>query len=173
MQKVVFLDRDGVINKDTGYLFLVNDFEFIEGIFVALRHFISRGYKLILITNQSGIARGYYSVNDFNILTKWMIEQLSINDIEILDVLYCPHLPEDNCSCRKPNPGLLLEANKRHNIEMQCSWMIGDKEDDIKAANLAGITQTVLVKNGQTIDEDKSQAKFILKSIQETLEIIN
>jgi len=173
MQKVVFLDRDGVINKDTGYLFLVNDFEFIEGIFVALRHFISRGYKLIIITNQSGIARGYFSENDFTILTKWMIEKLSINGIEILDVLYCPHLPEDNCSCRKPNPGLLLEANKRHNIEMQCSWMIGDKEDDIKAANSAGIAQTVLVKSDQTIDEDKSHAKFILKSIQETLEIIN
>jgi D-glycero-D-manno-heptose 1,7-bisphosphate phosphatase len=173
MQKVVFLDRDGVINKDIGYLHLVNDFEFIEGISVALRHFLSLGYKLIIITNQSGIGRGYYSVNDFKTLTKWMIEQLSSNGIEILDVLYCPHSPDDNCSCRKPNPGLLLEAKKRHNIEMKCSWIIGDKEDDIKAANSAGITQTVLVKSGQTIDEDKSNAKFILKSIQETLEIIN
>ena len=172
MQKVVFLDRDGVINKDTGYLHSINDFEFIEGTFVALRHFLSLGFKLIIITNQSGIGRGYYSVNDFKTLTTWMIEQLSSNDIKILDVLYCPHLPEDYCSCRKPKPGLLLEANKRHNIEMQCSWMIGDKEDDIKAANSAGIRQTVLVKTGQTIDEDKSHAKFILKSIQETLEII-
>ena len=136
MQKVVFLDRDGVINKDTGYLHSINDFEFIEGISVALRHFLSLGYKLIIITNQSGIGRGYYSVNDFKTLTKWMIEQLSSNGIEILDVLYCPHSPDDNCSCRKPNPGLLLEAKKRHNIEMKCSWIIGDKEDD-NAAEVA------------------------------------
>ena len=105
--KVIFLDRDGVVNQEIGYLYKTSDFKFIDGIFQACKYFQSHNYKIIIITNQSGISRGYYSENDFKILTEWMLKQFLINDINILDVLHCPHGPESNCSCRKPNPGML------------------------------------------------------------------
>ena len=170
--KVIFLDRDGVVNQEIGYLYKTSDFKFIDGIFQACKYFQSQDYKIIIITNQSGISQGYYSENDFKILTEWMLKQFLRKDINILDVLYCPHGPESSCSCRKPNPGMLLRAQSLYNIDMQYSWMIGDKEEDIKAANTAGINNTILVKSGLAIDEQNSNAKYILKSIQESIEII-
>jgi len=170
--KVIFLDRDGVVNQEIGYLYKTSDFKFIDGIFQACKYFQSHDYKIIIITNQSGISRGYYSENDFKILTEWMLKQFLIKDINILDVLHCPHGPESSCSCRKPKPGMLLKAQSLYNIEMLYSWMIGDKEEDIKAANAAGINNTILVKSGHTIDEQNSNAKYILKSIQECIQII-
>ena len=170
--KVIFLDRDGVVNQEIGYLYKTSDFKFIDGIFQSCKYFQSHDYKIIIITNQSGISRGYYSENDFNILTEWMLKQFFIKDINILDVLYCPHEPESNCSCRKPNPGMLLKAQSLYNIKMNYSWMIGDKEEDIKSADAAGINNTILVKSGHANDEQNSNAKYILKSIQESIEII-
>jgi D-glycero-D-manno-heptose 1,7-bisphosphate phosphatase len=170
--KVIFLDRDGVINKEEGYIHKPSSFKFIDGIFQACRYFQSNGFQIIIITNQSGISRGYYSENDFMILTDWMLKQFLINDIKILDVLHCPHGPKSNCNCRKPKPGMPLKAQSLYNIDMQYSWMIGDKEEDIKAASDAGINNTILVKSGHTIDEQNSNAKYILKSIYECIEII-
>ena len=170
--KVIFLDRDGVVNQEVGYVYKTSAFKFIDGIFQACQYFQSHGYKMVIITNQSGISRGYYSENDFKILTEWMLKQFLIEDINILDVLHCPHGPESRCSCRKPSPGMLLRAKSLYNIDMQYSWMIGDKEEDIKTANAAGINNTILVKSGHAIDEQNSNAKYILKSIQESIEII-
>ena len=172
MLKVVFLDRDGVINKEVGYLHKADDFEFIDGVFEACKYFQKLGYKLVVITNQSGIARGYYVEEDFHILTKWMLGQFINQGINILDVLFCPHGPESTCSCRKPQPGMLIEARDKFDINMNNSWMIGDKEADVQAANAAGISNTILVKSGHMIDEANSKAKFILKSIKDTTQII-
>ena len=94
-----------------------------------------------------------------------MINQFHYNDIEILDVFHCPHLPNINCNCRKPKPGMLFEAKKKHNIDMSKSWLIGDKESDIIAANNAGINNTILVKSGHKINEKNTKAKFVLDSI--------
>jgi len=171
-KRVVFLDRDGVINKEVGYLHQIKDFEFIDGVFSACQYFQKIGYSIIIVTNQSGIARGYYEEKDFHVLTKWMFSQFSDNDIDILDVFFCPHGPDSTCECRKPKPGMLLDAKEKHNINMSTSWMIGDKEADIKAANSAGINNTVLVKTGHNVDESNSKAKFILKSIKQTIGII-
>ncbi len=171
-KKVVFLDRDGVINKEIGYLHRTEDFEFIDGVFSACKHFQKFGYSIIVVTNQSGIARGYYQEKDFHALTDWMVKQFSNNGINILDVFFCPHGPESTCNCRKPKPGMFLNAQSKYDVDMHNSWMIGDKEADIKAANTAGIKNTVLVKTGHSIDESNSQAKFILKSIKETIGII-
>jgi len=171
-QKVVFLDRDGVINKEIGYLHKREDFEFIDGVFDACKHFQALGYKLIVITNQSGIARGYYQEEDFYTLTKWMLTQFANQYVNILDVFFCPHGPESTCLCRKPQPGMLLEARDKFNIDMKNSWMIGDKEADVGAANAAGINNTILVKSGHIIDEANSKAKFILKSIIDSTQII-
>jgi len=170
--KAIFLDRDGVINKEKNYLYKEEDFEFIDGVFDACRYFQKNGYQLIVVTNQSGIARGYYREEDFHQLTKWMLKQFKCQDIEILDVLFCPHGPESTCNCRKPKPGMLLEAKEKYNIDMKNSWMIGDKEADMGAANAAGIENTILVRTGHEIDEASSNAKFILKSMQDSIGII-
>ena len=108
--KVFFIDRDGVINKEIGYLYEVEKFEFIDGVIEALRFIQSKGFKIIIITNQSGIGRGMYTREEFIDLNKWMIDFLSTKKVEILDVFYCPHTPDDNCSCRKPLPGMFLDA---------------------------------------------------------------
>jgi len=171
-QKTIFLDRDGVINKEKNYLYKKEDFEFIDGVFDACRYFQKNDYQLIVVTNQSGIARGYYREEDFHQLTKWMLKQFKCQDIEILDVFFCPHGPESTCNCRKPKPGMLLKAKEKHNIDMKNSWMIGDKEADVGAANAAGIENTILVRTGHEIDEASSNAKFILKSMQDTIGII-
>ncbi len=171
-QKTVFLDRDGVINKEVGYLYKTDDFEFIDGVFEACKFFQKLGYKLVVITNQSGIARGYYQEKDFHTLTQWMLAQFDNQSIDILDVFFCPHGPESTCMCRKPQPGMLIEARDKFDIDMANSWMIGDKEADISAANAAGINNTILVKSGHSIDEANTQAKFILKSIKDSTQNI-
>jgi len=170
--KTIFLDRDGVINKEINYLHKIKDFEFINGIFEACQYFKNLNYKIIIITNQSGISRGYYTENDFQIITNWMIAQFKKNDINILDVFHCPHTPNSNCNCRKPMPGMLLEAKYKHNINMKNSWMIGDKEADIIAANTAGITNTILVRSGHKINKADSNAKYILDSIDQSNKVI-
>jgi D-glycero-D-manno-heptose 1,7-bisphosphate phosphatase len=170
--KTIFLDRDGVINKERSYLYKITDFEFIDGIFDACLNFISLGYKIIIVTNQSGISRGFYSENDFKILNKWMLDQFQKKEISILDIFYCPHGPESNCDCRKPKPGMFLKAKNKYNINLEKSWMIGDTEADIKAASSCGIKNTILVRSGHKIDESKSNAKFILDSIERSKNII-
>ena len=170
--KTVFLDRDGVINKEVGYLHKIQDFEFINGVFEACLYFQSLNYQIIVVTNQSGIGRGYYDEDDFHIINNWMLEQFKNKRIEILDVFFCPHDPESNCDCRKPKPGMFNQANEKHDIDMEKSWMIGDKEADVAAANSAGIKNTILVKSGHTIDEENSNARFILGSIDKAKEII-
>ena len=171
-QKVVFLDRDGVINKEVNYLYKKSDFRFIDGVFKACKYFQEIGYELIIISNQSGIAKGFYKKEDFNSLTKWMKRQFKIQSIDILDVFYCPHDEDSKCLCRKPKPGMLLESKDKYLIDMKKSWMIGDKETDIQAANDAGINNTILVKSGHKINEFNSKSKYIIKSIKESIEII-
>ena len=170
--KTVFLDRDGVINKEVGYLHKIQDFEFIDGVFEACLYFQSLNYQIIVVTNQSGIGRGYYDEDAFHVINNWMLEQFKNKRIEILDVFFCPHDPESNCDCRKPKPGMFNQANEKHDIDMEKSWMIGDKEADVAAANSAGIKNTILVKSGHTIDEENSNARFILGSIDKAKEII-
>ena len=170
--KTIFLDRDGVVNKEVRYLCKLSDFEFIDGIFDACLYFQKLGYEIIIITNQSGIARGYYNENDYLKLTEWMLGQFNDNGINILDTFYCPHGPESLCGCRKPMPGMLIEAKHKYNISMKDSWMIGDSESDIKAANAAGISKTILVRSGHRVDESNSNSKFTIDSIKQSKEVI-
>ena len=170
--KTIFLDRDGVVNKEVRYLYKLSDFEFIDGIFDACLYFQKLGYEIVITTNQSGIARGYYSERDYLKLTEWMLGQLYAEGISILDIFYCPHGPESTCNCRKPKPGMLIEAKDKYNINMKDSWMIGDSESDIKAANAAGISNTILVRSGYLVDESKSNSKFIVDSIKQSKEVI-
>ena len=170
--KTIFLDRDGVINKEVNYLYKIDDFEFINGIFDVCLYLQNLGYQIIIITNQSGIARGYYTEKDYQLITQWMLNQFKEKGIQILDAFHCPHGPKSNCECRKPKPGMFLEAKIKHNIDMKYSWMIGDKEADVKAANASGIQNTILVRSGHKIDESNSNAKFFLDSIQQSKLVI-
>ena len=170
--KTIFLDRDGVINKDINYLHKIDDFEFIDGIFDVCLYFQSLGYKIIIITNQSGISRGYYSHSDYQKVTQWMLDQFKYKNINILDVFHCPHGPDSTCDCRKPKPGMFLKAKDKYNTDMEKSWMIGDKERDTIAANSAGIDNTILIRSSHRIDESNSNAKIILDSIQQAKQII-
>ena len=170
--KTIFLDRDGVINKEVNYLNKIDDFEFIDGIFDACLYFTNLGYKIIVITNQSGISRGFYSESDYQKITQWMLGQFKQKNINILDVFHCPHGPDSTCDCRKPKPGMFLKAKDKHNTDMEKSWMIGDKERDTIAANSAGIDNTILIRSSHRIDESNSNAKIILDSIQQAKQII-
>jgi len=170
--KVVFLDRDGVINQDVGYLHKSKNFNFIAGIFEACKYFQSLGFKLIIVTNQSGIHRGYYQETDFHLLTEWMLGQFYNQHINILDVFFCPHGPNATCKCRKPKPGMLLNARDKYKIDMAKSWMIGDKESDIEAAKAAGVNKTILLKSGHSDEGKSSKAKFVLESIKESIQFV-
>lgn len=172
LKKVIFLDRDGVINKEIGYLHKVDDFVFIPGVFEALKYLRSLGYHLIVVTNQSGISRGYYSIEDFEILNNWMINKFLKNDIEILDVFYCPHHPDELCDCRKPKSGLIVEAKKKYLIDLTSSWMIGDTEKDIEAGISAGIKNNILVRSGHTINEKTTKTNIIINSIKDITRVI-
>ena len=163
--KVVFLDRDGVINEEVGYLHKIRDFKFISGVIDSCKYILSLGYQIVVVTNQSGIARGLYSENDFHILNEWMLGKFEQEGVSILDVFFCPHEPNDDCYCRKPKPGLFINAMEKHDIDMKKSWMIGDKEADIESANNAGISQTILVRSGHKINEEKTRAAYTLDSI--------
>lgn len=153
-KRALFLDRDGVVNIEKNYLYKEEDFEFMDGIFELCRFYTQKGYLIFIVTNQSGIARGYYSEYDFEVLTHWMENKFLQEGIVISHTYHCPHHPllSGECECRKPKPGMLTQAQKDFGIRMNNSIMIGDKERDIEAALNAGIETTYL------LDEDGSGA---------------
>lgn len=145
-KRALFLDRDGVINQDLGYTSRVEDFRFIDGIFDLCRSATQSRYLLIVVTNQAGIGRGYYSEKDFWALTEWMRERFKAEHAPITDVFYCPFHPEHGVGDykkqsfdRKPNPGMLLRASEKHDLDLKYSIMIGDKDSDMQAARSAGV----------------------------------
>jgi len=170
--KTIFLDRDGVINKEIGYLHKIEDFIFIDGVIETCRILNTLGYQIIIITNQSGIGRGYYSTKDFNQLTHWMLKKFLDNDVIIKDVFFCPHSPDDLCKCRKPLPGMIKEAIEKHDVDIANSWSIGDKEDDISAAKDSNIANTVLVRSGHSIEETKTEADYVIDSLKDLINIL-
>jgi D-glycero-D-manno-heptose 1,7-bisphosphate phosphatase len=137
MNKAIFLDRDGTINVEKNYLYKIEDFEFLPGAVNALKQLQRAGFVLIIVTNQSGIARGYYTENDFQQLNDWMVTKLKMQGVIIAQVYYCPHLPDaeieeyrKECNCRKPKLGMYQQAIADHNIQLSKSYAIGDKIRD-------------------------------------------
>ncbi|RZG08991.1 D-glycero-beta-D-manno-heptose 1,7-bisphosphate 7-phosphatase [Pseudoalteromonas sp. CO348] len=164
MHKAVFLDRDGVVNKDHAYVYKIADFEFIDGVFSACQAFSKAGYKIVVVTNQSGIGRGYYNEAQFHALSEWMCAQFKAHGVDIAGVYFCPHHPEKaqgpykvECDCRKPEPGMLLQAIAEHDLDPAQSVMIGDKVSDIKAARAAGVKTAILVESGQSFSQEQQQ----------------
>lgn len=170
--KAVFLDRDGVINIDKGYVHKINDFIFIKGIFSLLQYLLKKKYILIIITNQSGIARGIFTKKDYLNLTKWMEKEFKNRNIHIADIYYCPHHPEftGKCTCRKPKAGLIKQAIKKHDINIKQSWIIGNNSTDVLAGNQAGIHYKVLY-NQKTLNEILNFEYYKVKNLNEIINI--
>ena len=165
MKKALFLDRDGVINKEINYLYKIEDFEIVDGILKLCKEYQDNDYIIIVITNQAGIARGKYTEEDFSILSKWMISMFSNYGIEILKIYHCPHHPNftRKCKCRKPNIGMILEAQKKYDIDLSSSILIGDKESDIEAGINAKIGHNILFSQ----EIVSSKANEIVKNLNE------
>lgn len=159
-QPALFLDRDGVINVEKDYLYKIEEFEFIEGIVALCKHYQELGYLIVVVTNQSGIARGYYTEDDFEHLTAWMKKAFKKQGVTIDAVYHCPHHPDISgaCACRKPNPGMLLEAADAYDIDLEASLIIGDKERDIEAGIRAGLRESYLFLEGNDSLEEHAQA---------------
>lgn len=145
--RAVFLDRDGTVNVDKNYLHKPEDFEFEKGVTETLKYLFSKNYKLIIITNQSGIARGYYTVDDMNKLHEHMKILAKNSGFEFAGFYFCPHMPDAGCDCRKPGTALIEKAAHDHSIDLEHSYMVGDKESDMVAGSKAGL-KTVLVGSG-------------------------
>ena len=167
MKKALFLDRDGVINVEKDYLYKIDEFEFIDGIFELCRYYQDLGYIIIIVTNQSGIARKYYTEGDFKKLSSWMLSEFLKKNITIKKVYYCPHHPDitGECECRKPHAKMLLDAKKEFSIDMKQSIIIGDKERDIEAGLNAGLKESYLFNERKDINTSK--ATKIVSSLKE------
>jgi D-glycero-D-manno-heptose 1,7-bisphosphate phosphatase len=171
--RALLLDRDGVINREISYLYRIQDFEFLPGVIGACRRFQDAGYLLIIITNQAGIARGYYSETDFHVLNDWMIDQFKKSGVWLARVLYSPFHPDGlgqyrrDSFCRKPNPGLILQAQKEYDLDLPLSILVGDKESDIEAGLAAKVGKCILVRSGCPIDESATKAHAVMNSLAE------
>jgi D-glycero-D-manno-heptose 1,7-bisphosphate phosphatase len=147
--KALFLDRDGTINLEKNYVYKISDFEFLPGIFDLIHYFQNKGYLIFIITNQSGIARGYYTEQDFHTLNNWMLAEFEKENIKITKVYFCPHHPDfsNSCKCRKPKPGMILQATREYHIDLKNTVLIGDKKRDILAGKNAGIGKNVYIQD--------------------------
>ncbi len=159
MRRAVFLDRDGTINQEREYLHRVEDFCFIAGVPRAISLLNRAGFLVVVVTNQSGVARGYYAEEDVEALHRHIVAQLTAAGARVDSWLYCPHHPGGrgayavSCACRKPLPGMLLEAADRLGIDLASSFMIGDKLSDVEAGRAAGCSP-ILVRSGYGADEE-------------------
>lgn len=176
MNKALFLDRDGVINVEKNYVHKIEDFEFIDGIFEVTKYFQDKGYLIIVITNQAGIGRGYYTENDFHILNNWMVNQFRLRGITINKVYYCPYHPKyglgeykKDSMDRKPNPGMILKAQQEFNINLKQSVLIGDKISDIQAGQRAGIIKNILLSNSNVCVNDHNLGIYCISNLKELL----
>lgn len=175
MNKAIFLDRDGTLNPDPGYISNPDDFNLFPGVTTALKRFQDAGYLLILITNQSGISRGLITEDQLEAIHSKLKRLLKADNVELTDIYYCPHHPEHPykgvsvCDCRKPAPGLILKALKEHNIDANASYMVGDRKSDIKIGINAKVKPILIgnspidgYENIPTFDSLQKAADFIL-----------
>lgn len=179
INRALFLDRDGVINHDSGYTSDVESFRFIDGIFDVCRAAKKLGYLLIVVTNQAGIGRGYYSEQDFFNLTRWMCDQFEAEGAAISDVYYCPYHSEHGVGDykkesfdRKPNPGMLLRAAKKHELDLKRSIMIGDKNSDMQAAKGASVGVRCHFLSGIDCNAVSDVATHQISTLQESISLL-
>ena len=172
--KAVFLDKDGKLIPDVPYNVDPQLISIEKNALPGLKRLQDQGYKLIVISNQSGVALGFFNEDDLHSVETRIKDLLKTEGIDIKGFYYCPHSSEDNCTCRKPQPGLLLKASDDFGINLSESWMIGDILNDVEAGNRAGC-KTILIDNGNETEWLMNQYRkpnFKVKHINEAAEII-
>lgn len=172
--KALFLDRDGVINLDVGYIWRPEDFIFQDGVFDACRRAQALGYRLVVVTNQAGIGRGLFSEEEFQALTAWMCARFSDEGVAIARVFHAPTHPEEGIGIykresidRKPGPGMLLKARDALGLDMAASALVGDRETDIEAAIAAGVGHKLLIDSPEAPAQTKADA--VVNSLAEAV----
>ncbi len=172
-QPAIFLDRDGTINRDIGYLSEPDQFEFLPNALPGLKRFQDLGYRLVIVTNQAGIGLGYFTKEDFYRVNKKMLAAVSQAGILIDKIYFCPHSKAENCPCRKPEIGLIQRAQEELNLDLSHSYFIGDSEIDIQAGARAGI-KTILIQNETGLDPATMIPKpdFVVKDLLEAAAVV-
>jgi D,D-heptose 1,7-bisphosphate phosphatase len=162
MNKAVFLDRDGTLIEDRHYQFRTNNLQLLEGVTDGLRALKNAGYRLVVITNQSGVARGYYDEAQVQAVHNALQQMLAEQGVQVDAFYYCPHHVEGqveayavDCDCRKPKPGMLLQAANDQGLDLAQSWMIGDIDDDVKAGQKAGCRTVLIDRTSKPANEDR------------------
>jgi len=161
------------MNVDHGYVHEIDNFQFIDGAIDAMRELKKMGFALVMVTNQSGIARGIFNEDTFMQLTEWMDWSLADREVDLDGIYFCPHLPDavveeyrQQCDCRKPQPVMLLSAQQELNIDMAASYMVGDKPEDMLAGKAAGVGKKVLVRSGKPVTEEgENAADWVINSL--------
>lgn len=178
LRRAALLDRDGVLNVDHGYVGRIADFEWLPGVPAALAQLQQAGYALVVITNQSGIARGYYSEADFAALTAHMRAELAAQGVTLDAVYHCPHLPQaelaayrQDCDCRKPRPGMITRAAAELGLDLAASCLFGDKPGDIQAGRAAGVGRCWLIADNPAAEDadgagDCGRAASLAQAVQ-------
>jgi D-glycero-D-manno-heptose 1,7-bisphosphate phosphatase len=166
MKKGVFLDRDGTIIRDVVYLSDPKRIEFFEESYEAIKRLNDKDFLVFIVTNQSGVARGFVTEEMVRHLNMLVIDDVKSHGALILDAAYCPHPVAGGCQCRKPNPGMILELSRKHDIDLKNSWMVGDRMSDVLAGENAG-ARGILLQNETTppVGESIPTPKFISKNI--------
>ena len=171
-RRALFLDRDGVINIDHGYVYRADQFQFVDGIFSLCRKAMELNYLIFVITNQSGIGRGYYTDQQFHDLTGWMCQQFVSQGIRIESVYYCPYHEKhgkghyrQESTHRKPGPGMFLDAAADFDLDLQRSVLVGDKETDIQAGITAGIGCNLLYSDSSPLKEFKAVPTAVVSDL--------
>ncbi len=179
MKEIIFLDRDGVINIDKGYVYKIEDFEFEKDAVAGLKLLAQNGFEFIIVTNQSGIGRGYYTEEDYHRFNNYVVAELKKNGIKILKSYFSPYHPEGlgkykkNSPCRKPGTGMIKQAAKNFKIDIKKSWMIGDKRADVKCGKNFGI-KSILVRTGKggADEKHKTDVEFIADNLLDAAKYI-
>jgi D-glycero-D-manno-heptose 1,7-bisphosphate phosphatase len=151
MNKAIFLDRDGVINEERGFTYQLEHFKILPDLIETLQLLKKRGYLLIVVSNQSGIAKGLYKQTDVEVLHDYLLKELTKNNIQLEEIYYCVHHPDvSNCICRKPDSLFVEKGLARFNVDAKQSYFIGDKERDVQAAEKAGV-QGILIEANESL----------------------
>lgn len=178
-RRALFLDRDGVINMDRGYVHRAENTDWLPGIFDLCRSMANAGLVIVVVTNQAGIARGLYSEGQFLDYTRWVHDTFRGLGAPLLSTYYCPHHPSagvgtllTECRCRKPSPGMLLDAAARHGIILEQSSLIGNKDSDIKAGLAAGVVCNLLLDEAEMEHGPVVQGSRYVRTLEEAERII-
>lgn len=163
MRAGVFCDRDGVIIEDIGFHYKIEDFKLVKNAIEGLK--LLKGYMLFIVTNQSGVGRGYYKLEDFENFNNHLIKELKKHSIKIEKTYCCPHKPEDNCECRKPKTKFLKDAAKEFNIDLEKSFVVGDKKIDIEMGRKAGCKPILVLTGNGTKEKENAKADYVAKDL--------